>query len=357
MENLRVVAGRFARRLLLTDPQELAAARETELARIAQRPGDTPLKECSFPKSGVRLFAKEETCNDPTGTHYDRVYPPLFRIIAEAGLTPDNVELAETSSGSAAPAFGVLARELGYRSVAFLPGELSPARRSFSEAQCDEVVVADPKRDGWGVVGASKAMRDALEESRQRWRQEGGKRLFTLNHSRVPESLEAISSLAAEAVQQVKGERIHYCVLVAGNGTVLNGVGQAIKDLAPGVEIIAVEPRDRPVFFEMRYPGAFKQRYGEAPPTLADMEGRDFYAPGMGGVGIDCPFLEAAISIVDDVILVDRDTCGEVQQELFKQGEMVGTTSALSHAAAREVAKSCAGGNILIIHYDSADKY
>ena len=145
---------------------KLSPSRQKLFDRLMKLPGNTSLRELNLLPNWNRLLVKMEHQNKPTGSHYDRVYPHLLWALERTRITPNRFALCETSSGNATPAFGYFSRRLGYRTIAFLPAELSETRKNLTRQQCDQVVVADSKKHGWGVFGAANAMREALEKNK-----------------------------------------------------------------------------------------------------------------------------------------------------------------------------------------------
>jgi cysteine synthase len=337
---------------------KIPKGRKTLFEQLEKIPGNTSCKEIGGMPNGNRLFAKMEFENRPTGSHYDRVYPYLLECLEKTGINAKDFILAETSSGNATPAFGWFARKLGYRTVAFLPAELTPTRRNLSEEQCDKVVIADEEKHGWGVFGAANAMREALQKNREERKVNPSKeRLYCVNHSQVKESLDSIKTLAKEAVRQLKGNKPDYFLGIAGNGTILYGVGKELKKKFPKMKVIGVETVERPVLYEKKWPGKFEEKFGRKPVLVSEMKGRDFFSPGTGALGIEFPHLNSAAKLVNDIILIERKEVEEALKELELKGFNVGHTSAMSYVAAKKVCRENKGKNILIIFYDLGNRY
>ena len=296
--------------------------------------------------------------NKPTGSHYDRVYPHLLHAIERTGINPKDFVLAENSSGNATPAFGWFARKLGYETIAFLPAELTEARQKLSREQCDKVIVADEKKHGWGVFGAANAMREALQQNREeRKTNQMAKRLYCVNHLQVIELLEAMEGIAKEAANRLKGEKIDYFLGIAGNGTVLYGLGSALKKRFRKIKVIGIEAAERPVIFPMKFPGKYELRYGKKPASVEEMQGKDFFAPGIGALGIEFPHIHSAVNFVDDVILMGREETETASKELQEKGFFVGHTSAMSFVAAKLIAQQIKNKTTIIIFYDNLNRY
>lgn len=336
----------------------LSAARQRLFGRLMKLPGNTQLRELNLLPNGNRFLVKMEHQNRPTGSHYDRVYPHLLWSLERTGITPDRFVLCETSSGNATPAFGYFARKLGYQTVAFLPAELSETRKNLSRQQCDQVVVADPKKHGWGVFGASNAMREAIERNKVE-RQSGPdkKILWSVNHSQVTESIHAIRGLAKEIIRQLHGRQPDYFVGIVGNGTILYGVGKELKQRFPKIKIIGVEPVERPVLHPVKHPGKYEEIHGRKPPTIETMQGQEFFAPGTGALGVEFPHLFDASKICNQIVLVSRHEMEEALEGLKRKRFQVGHTSAMSYAVAQKLAGKMKEKTIVAIFYDHLSRY
>jgi cysteine synthase len=296
--------------------------------------------------------------NKPTGSHYDRVYPYLLECLEKIGITASKFVLIENSSGNATPAFGWFARKLGYETMAFLPAELTKARRKLTEENCDKVIIADEEKHGWGVYGAANAMIEAINLNREeRKSNPSAKRLYCVNHSQVAESLGAIKSMADEIVEQLGKNKPDYFMGIAGNGTILYGVGKALQKHYPGLKVIAIESFERPVLYLLKFPGKYEVEFGLKPNSVEEMKGKDFFAPGTGALGVDFPHLHSAVNLVDEIILVKRNEAEESIEELKKKGYSVGHTSAMSYAAAKKLSGKIKGKSLLAIFYDKLNRY
>ncbi|MBI4210952.1 MAG: PLP-dependent lyase/thiolase [Candidatus Diapherotrites archaeon] len=332
--------------------------REKLFRELSKIPGRTPLVEIQGIPGNNKLFAKMECANRPTGSHYDRIYPVLLHAIERIGVNPQGFTLVENSSGNATPAFGWFARKLGYETIAFLPAELTEARRRLTSEQCDKVVLANEDGHGWGVFGAANAMKEALQKNREeRKARPEQKRLYCVNHSQVTESLGPMETMAREIEKQLRGKKPDFFLGVAGNGTILYGLGKALKKKFGKMKVIAVETTERPVLYQIKYPGKYEKEYGKEPASVEDMKGKGFFAPGTGALGIDFPHLRSAAGIIDRAMLISREETEKAAGELKAKGHEVGHTSAMSYAAARKLAKERKNAAILIIFYDNMDRY
>ncbi len=337
---------------------KLPAARERLFRSFRGEVGRTQLVELKgVAPNGNRIFAKLEYQN-PTGSHYDRVYPHLLHLLEQLGVSPKTHVLCETSSGNATVSFAHFARRLGYAPLAFMPKELSARRISPTRKAGAKVFLSRPGSRPF-VAGARDRMVEALEENR-RQRAEGRrvKKLFTPNHSQVSETLDAIHSLADELHSQLARRRVKpdYFLPVAGNGTIAYGVGKPFHEYFPKAKVIAIEPFERPALYPLVHSGAYEGQHGSL-PKIDEFAGAEFFMPGSGALGIEFPHLESAAKLVDRVSLVKLGEWKKAQRQLAELGFSVGHTSAASFAEAMNLAKRVRNKNIVIIFYDRAERY
>jgi len=338
--------------------KSLSNTREQLFDKLAKIPGRTSLKSLDWLPNNNRLFVKLEFENKPTGSHYDRVYPKLLHALEKTGISPEKFALAETSSGNATPAFGYFARQLGYETMAFLPAELSEKRQNLTREQCDKTIVADESRHGWGVYGAANALKEALTHNKEERKVTPDKKiLYCVNHSQVTETLDAIKALADEAVKQLEGKKLDYFLGIAGNGTILYGVGSELKKHFPKMKVIAIEPFERPVLYPLMYPGRYEKEFHKSPPSAEEMRGKEFFAPGTGAVGVQFPHLHSAQKITDEIMLIGREETRAGLKELSEKGFNAGHTSAMSYLAAKKLAERIKNKTMLAIFYDTIDRY
>jgi|GEM_PF-3482428 len=328
--------------------------------------GRTNLLKLDIPVlNGNKIYAKCEFEN-PTGSHYDRVYPYLIEILLKMGFTQDRFGLVETSSGNATPAFVQLCKALNYDAWAVLPraDELSKTRIAMTAKKGAGIVHPDPRIDGYGLPGIAKRMLRLIRESRT-WE----KQLWSPNHSIAAETIDAIQPMATEIADKL--DKIDYFIGIPGNGTTLYGVGAPLKAAFPETRIIAVEPYSNPGLFLLKYP-KLKEIYikrGELPqteptPNEEDVHEYKIMMPGAGCYGIAelFPHIRASVNLVDSIRQIDDKNKeweksivgGKTANELLFEGHgiRVGITSAASLMVALEIAEKVRDKNFVLIFYD-----
>jgi cysteine synthase len=90
--------------------------------------GNTPLIEFSgIVPNKNRIWLKLE-CENPYGSHYDRVYKLLFKQLEMEGVLKPGCRVLETTSGTAGVSFAAIGRELGYECIVAIPAGGEKAR-------------------------------------------------------------------------------------------------------------------------------------------------------------------------------------------------------------------------------------
>jgi cysteine synthase A len=141
----------------------------------------------------------------------------------------------------------------------------------------------------------------------------------------------------AEEILRDTEEHVDVFVAGVGTGGTITGVGQVLKERVPGVQIVAVEPKDSPLLTE-----------GKAGPHKIQ--------------GIGANFVPEVLdqSVIDEVFDVELDDALRVARALATQeGILSGISSgAIIHAALEIAARpENAGKRIVAIVCDTGERY
>jgi cysteine synthase len=202
--------------------------------------GHTPLVGLPnlSPSADVRLWAKLEDRN-PTGSVKDR---PALRMIesaeAEGRLTPGCTVL-EPTSGNTGISLAMACRLKGYRLICVMPENTSVERRQLLEMYGAEIRSSPAAGGSNEAVAVAKRL--AAENPEWVMLYQYGNPANALSHYETtgPELLEDLPTIT------------HF---VAGLGTTgtLMGVGRYLREKAPGVRIVAAEPRYGELVYGLR---------------------------------------------------------------------------------------------------------
>jgi [CysO sulfur-carrier protein]-thiocarboxylate-dependent cysteine synthase len=202
--------------------------------------GHTPLVglPALSPGSGIRLWAKLEERN-PTGSVKDR--PALFMIdqAEKDGLLSPGATILEPTSGNTGIALAMIARLRGYKMICVMPENTSAERRLLLEMY-GASIISSP-----AAGGSNEAVRVARQLSADHpdWvmlYQYGNEANIRAHYETTgPELLADLPEIT------------HFVAGLGTSGTIM-GVGRYLREHAPGVQIVAAEPRYGDLVYGLR---------------------------------------------------------------------------------------------------------
>jgi cysteine synthase len=270
--------------------------------------GDTPLvalRHLTGPGGGA-LFAKREAHN-PGGSVKDRAaYWMILAAEAAGRLKPGGV-IVEPTSGNTGIGIAMVAAVRGYRAIICLPGTASNERTAILRAYGAEVVLSPADE---GMSGAIRTAEGILA------RTPGAVMLQQFENAANP--LAHVESTGPEILRDLAGTglALRAFVATAGTGGTITGTGRFLKERAPGVRVIAVEPASSPV--------------------LSGGPAGHHRIPGMGP-----GFVPAILdrTVLDDIVQVSDEEAIETMRRLMREeGLLVGPSSGAAVAAALRLA-------------------
>jgi [CysO sulfur-carrier protein]-thiocarboxylate-dependent cysteine synthase len=190
------------------------------------------------PSAEVRLWAKLEDRN-PTGSVKDR---PAFAMVeqaeAEGRLVPGCTVL-EPTSGNTGISLAMVCRLKGYRLICVMPENTSIERRQLLEMYGAEIITSPAAGGSNEAVAVAKR----LAEEHPEW--------VMLYQYGNPANAAAHYATTGPEILADLPEITHF---VAGLGTTgtLMGVGRFLREHAPGVRIVAAEPRYGELVYGLR---------------------------------------------------------------------------------------------------------
>ncbi len=293
---------------------------------ISQAFGNTPLVRLNrLPRPGsAEILAKLEFYN-PGASVKDRLGVAIVDAAEESGELQAGGTIVEGSSGNTGIALALVGAARGYRVVITMPETMSVERRALIRAFGAEIVLT-PGPEG---------MKGAVSRAEQIVAEPPG---AILAHQFETPANAAIHrrTTAEEILRDTEG---HVDVFIAGVGTggTITGVGQVLKERVPGVQVIAVEPKDSPLLTE-----------GKAGPHKIQ--------------GIGANFVPEVLdrSVIDEVFDVELEDALRVARDLGTQeGILSGISSgAIIHAAIEVGARpENAGKRIVAIVCDTGERY
>ncbi len=195
--------------------------------------GNTPLVRirriaAGFPS--IEFYAKLEGAN-PGGSVKDR---PALNIIREGERTGElkrDKTLIDATSGNTGIAYAMVGAARGYRVKLFMPSNASPERKRILKAYGVELVLTDPME---GTDGAIRKVREVYSRNPDTY--------FYANQYDNPANWQAhYNSTAVEIHEQTEGRVTHFVAGLGTSGTFM-GTSRRLKELAPGICCISLQP-------------------------------------------------------------------------------------------------------------------
>lgn len=288
--------------------------------------GRTPLVRLNRVAEGVdaTILAKLEFYN-PANSVKDRIGVSIIDAAEKDGSLKPGGTIVEATSGNTGIALAWVGAARGYNVVIVLPESASKERRAIVRALGAELVLTPGPE---GVKGAL-AVADKIVAERPN---------AILAKQFDNEANVAIhkATTAEEIWADTDGE-VDIFVAGIGTGGTITGVGEVLKARKPGVQVIAVEPKESPLLTE-----------GVAGPHKIQ--------------GIGANIIPSILNqeIYDEVIDVpSQDALDTAREVIEKEGILVGISSGAAIFAALEVARrpENAGKKIVVIAPDFAERY
>ena len=278
--------------------------------------GNTPLVELSnLPGIGNnRLLAKLEG-NNPAGSVKDRPAHSMIRRAEERGEIQPGDLLIEATSGNTGIALAMVAAAKGYRMTLIMPEHMSAERRAVMKAFGAKII----------LVSKEEGMEYARDLALQMQAEGKGK---VLDQFANPDNPRAhYEGTGPELWRDTEGQLTHFVSSMGTTGTIM-GVSQYLKETAPQVQIVGVQPDG-----ESSIPGI--RRWPEA------------YLPKIFDA-----------SRVDQVIEVATAESEDMTRMLAaKEGLFAGVSSGGAVCAALKLAANLDGATIAVIICDRGDRY
>ncbi|GAA0369362.1 cysteine synthase A [Bacillus horti] len=286
--------------------------------------GNTPIVELTqfdLPNQ-VRLFAKLEFYN-PGGSVKDRLGVELIADAENKGKLKAGGTIIEPTAGNTGIGIALAAIGKGYKVVFVVPEKFSMEKQEIMRA-LGATIVNTPSEEGIkGAIAKAKQLEQEIEGSYcpQQFHNEANPAAH-------------YKTTGPEIWEQLDG-KVDVFVAGAGSGGTFMGVSRYLKEQAPHIKTVIVEPE-----------GSILNG-GDSGPHKTEGIGMELLPPFM-----DTSYFEA-IHTIDDEIAFDY-----VKELATKEGLLVGSSSGAALAAAlkeAEVAKP--GAHIVTIFADSSERY
>lgn len=300
----------------------------TKFAGAEDLVGNTPLVRANrfFPPPGPVVALKMEQFN-PGGSIKDRTALGMLRAEEAAGRLRPGMTIIESSSGNTAIGLSMLAGERGYRVVAVCDRHLPASKRARLRALGAQVAFLPPTPIGVDTVRLRIALASSLADIAA-----DAITLGQYSHPGNPDMHEATTG--PEIWSGCQG-RVSAVVSAVGTCGTITGVGRYLKQTAPNVRIIGVEPRGSVIF--------------GGPPGRYLVQG--------GGLDFTPPNFDA--TVVDDGLAISDDAAfAALEQFASTEGWMLGGTAGLVLAGLQHVRPQFGTGDTLVgIVPDGGERY
>jgi cysteine synthase len=202
---------------------------------ITEIVGNTPLVKINNITDGAKanVFAKLEFYN-PTSTVKDRIGIAMVDAAEKSGQLKPGGTIIEATSGNTGIALAMVGAARGYKVILTMPESMSKERRALLRAFGAELV----------LTPAPEGMNGAVAKAEELGKEPGAVLVRQFANAANPAIHRATT--AEEIWRDTNGE-VDIFIAGIGTGGTITGVGGRLKELKPGVKIIAVEPEASPI--------------------------------------------------------------------------------------------------------------
>ncbi|MCY1674499.1 cysteine synthase A [Pseudarthrobacter sp. SL88] len=203
---------------------------------VTQLVGRTPLVRLNRLSEGLgaTVAVKLEFYN-PANSVKDRIGVAIIDAAEKSGALKPGGTIVEGTSGNTGIALAMVGAARGYKVILTMPETMSTERRVMLRAFGAEIVLTPGSEGMRGAV--EKAQEIVANTENSIWAQQFANEANPQVHR---------DTTAEEVWADTDGE-VDVFVAGIGTGGTITGVGQVLKERKPGVQIVAVEPKDSPI--------------------------------------------------------------------------------------------------------------
>lgn len=293
---------------------------------ITELIGNTPLVRINriAGDNSAQVLAKLEFFN-PANSVKDRIGLAMIDAAQEAGLIGPDTVVVEPTSGNTGIALAMVCAARGIPIVLTMPETMSIERRMLLRGYGADLILT-PGPDG---MSGAIAKAEELAKSDPKY--------FMPQQFANPANPKIHRETTAEEIWDDTDGTIDILIAGVGTGGTITGVGHALKERKPSVQVVAVEPTASPVLS-----GGAK-----GPHPIQ---------------GIGAGFIPDVLDtdVYDEVITVENeDALATARQAATEEGLLVGISSGAALSAANEVAQrpENAGKVIVVIIPSFGERY
>lgn len=295
---------------------------------IEELVGNTPLvalkKFGAAAGARANIIAKVEFFN-PAGSVKDRVARSMIDEAEASGRLRRGATIIEPTSGNTGIGLAAIGGARGYKVILTMPDTMSTERISLIRGYGAQVVLTEGAKGMAGAIERAEELACAIPGA------------FIPDQFSNPANALAHYSTTGPEIWRQSGGNVDAFVAGVGTGGTITGVGRYLKERAPGIWVVAVEPASSPVLSK-GYAGAH----------------------GLQGIGAGFVPKVLDTSVYDEVSAV-------TEEEAYAAGRLLGRTEGLLagissgaalHAAVQLSRRAAfAGKNIVVLLPDTGDRY
>ena len=290
--------------------------------------GNTPLLELVHLEeeyqTKAKIYAKLEYLN-ATGSVKDRIAREMILDAEERGVLQKGATIIEPTSGNTGIGLAAVGTARGYRVIIVMPETFSIERRKLIKAYGAEIVLSEGSKGMPGAIAKANELAEEIPGS------------FIPAQFDNPANWRAHYKTTGPEIYDALDGDVDIFIAGVGTGGTLTGTGKYLKELLPGVEVIAIEP-----------------------DSSAVLSGEPAGKHGIQGIGAGFIPKVLDTNIYDKVVRVTTENAIETSAHFSrKEGVLVGISAGAALWAALEEAKKeeNEGKNIVVILPDSGDRY
>ncbi len=290
--------------------------------------GNTPMVELSRlgRETGAvaRVVAKVELFN-PAGSVKDRIALAMVEEAEARGTIRPGATIIEPTSGNTGVGLALVSALKGYKLILTMPETMSVERQRLVAAYGAQVVLTPGAEGMKGAIARAEALLAEIPGS------------VMLQQFENPANPERHYRTTAEEIWRDTDGTADLFVAGVGTGGTVSGTGRRLKELNPGMEVVAVEPAASPVLS------------GGAPGPHR-----------IQGIGAGFVPRNYDAAVVDRVIPVgDDEAIGTARLLAAHEGLLVGISSGAAAYAALQLAKreENRGKTIVVLLPDTGERY
>ena len=291
--------------------------------------GNTPIIRLNHiaPKDGAEVLVKFEGLN-VGGSIKTRTAYAMIKRAEEMGLINKDSIIVEPTSGNQGIGLSLVGAVRGYETVIIMPDSVSEERRKLMVHYGAKVMLVHDA----GNIG--KCIQDCVDLALKMKAE--NPRVFVPQQFENPANVEVQKTVTGQEILNQVGKPIHGFCSGIGTGGTITGIGEALKEANPDIEIWAVEPEDAAILS------------GGSIGTHVQM--------GIGD-GLIPPILNT--EIYDELCIVTDEEVLRTSRELAsKEGIMCGISSGTNVCAALRLAKKLGPGKTVVtVLPDTAERY